>query len=123
MENQETFSYTYNAKDRAEIEKIRNKYLPREQDTLGRLRALDAAVTQKASVWSLVLGIVGALILGVGMCCTMVWDDKWFAAGIIIGIVGIVMTALAYPLYQRVLKKEREKIAPEILRLSQELMK
>jgi hypothetical protein len=43
--------------------------------------------------------------------------------GVIIGVVGIVLVCVAYPLYNRVLKKEREKIAPEILRLTDELMK
>jgi hypothetical protein len=43
--------------------------------------------------------------------------------GIAVGVVGIVLVALAYPLYNRVLKKQREKIAPEILRLSDELLK
>ena len=43
--------------------------------------------------------------------------------GIIIGIVGIVLVSLAYPLYNRIVKKEREKIAPEIIRLTDELMK
>ena len=47
----------------------------------------------------------------------------WFIPCIIIGLVGIVIFAMAYPVYQKVLKKEREKIAPEIIRLTDELMK
>ena len=43
--------------------------------------------------------------------------------GICVGIIGIVLVSLAYPVYNRTLKKEREKIAPEILRLTDELMK
>ena len=43
--------------------------------------------------------------------------------GIVVGIVGMVLVALAYPIYNRVLKKQREKIAPEILRLSDELLR
>lgn len=88
-----------------------------------QLRRLDRSVTQKGVIVSLVAGIIGALILGVGMCCTMVWSENWFIPGIVIGLVGIVAVSLAYPLYTHITKKEREKIAPEIMRLTDELMK
>ena len=57
------------------------------------------------------------------MCCAMVWQGIWFIPGIVIGLAGIVVVAMAYPIYQKILKKEREKIAPEIIRLTDELMK
>lgn len=122
MENKETFSYTYSAKEQEEIKKIREKYVPKEADKMEQLRRLDASVTQKGTVISLVVGIVGALILGTGMSMCMVWTEL-FVLGIIVGIVGIVMVSDAYPLYSYVTKKEREKIAPEIIRLTDELMK
>lgn len=122
MENKETFSYTYSAKEQEEIKKIREKYIPKETDKMEQLRRLDAGVTQKGTVISLVIGIIGALILGTGMSMCMVWT-KLFVLGIIVGIVGIVMVSAAYPLYSYVTKKEREKIAPEIIRLTDELMK
>jgi len=122
MENKETFSYTYSAKEQEEIKKIREKYVPKEADKMEQLRRLDASVTQKGTVISLVVGIVGALILGTGMSMCMVWTEL-FVLGIIVGIVGIVMVSAAYPLYSYVTKKVREKIAPEIIRLTDELMK
>ncbi len=122
MENKETFSYTYSAKQQEEIKKIREKYVPKEADKMEQLRRLDASVSQKGTVISLVVGIIGALVLGIGMCCTMVWTEL-FVFGIIVGIIGIAVVSLAYPLYNYVTKKEREKIAPEILRLTDELMK
>ena len=122
MENKETFSYTYSAKEQEEIKKIREKYVPKEADKMEQLRRLDASVTQKGTVISLVVGIVGALILGTGMSMCMVWTEL-FVLGIIVGIVGIVMVSAAYPLYSYVTKKEREKIVPEIIRLTDELMK
>jgi len=67
--------------------------------------------------------VLSALVLGIGMCCCMVWGGALFIPGIIIGIVGIAGVAAAYPLYERITKKERERIAPEILRLTDELMK
>ncbi len=122
MENKETFSYTYSAKEQEEIKKIREKYAPKEADKMEQLRRLDAGVTQKGTVVSLIVGIVGALILGTGMSMCMVWTEL-FVLGIIVGIVGIAAVSLAYPLYNYVTKKEREKIAPEIIRLTDELMK
>lgn len=122
MENKGTFSYTYSAKEQEEIKKIREKYVPKEADKMEQLRRLDESVTQKGTVISLVVGIIGALILGTGMSMCMVWTEL-FVLGIIVGIVGIIMVSVAYPLYNYVTKKEREKIAPEIIRLTDELMK
>ena len=126
MENRnehEAFRYTYSAKEQEEVKKIRQKYIPKEADKMEQLRKLDQSVTRKGTTASLAVGIVGALLLGIGMCCAMVWMGQWFIPGIIIGLVGIAVVSLAYPLYQRITKKEREKIAPEIMRLTDELMK
>ena len=122
MENKETFSYTYSAKEQEEIKKIREKYVPKEADKMEQLRRLDESVTKKGTVISLVVGIIGTLILGTGMSMCMVWTE-FFVSGIIVGITGIAAVSLAYPLYSYVTKKEREKIAPEIIRLTDELMK
>ena len=117
------FRYTYRAKEQEEIKRIRSKYLPKEENKMELLRRMDAQVTQKATMYSIIVGVIGALILGVGMCCCMVWADSVFALGIIVGLIGMAVLALAYPLYNRTIKKERERIAPEILRLTEDLMK
>lgn len=88
-----------------------------------QLRRLDSSVTQKGTIISIIIGIIGTLILGTGMCCCMVWMGKWFVPGIVIGVVGMAVVAAAYPMYAVVTRKEREKIAPEIMRLTDELMK
>ena len=125
MENNEGFSYTYSAAQQQEVEQIRKKYLPetKEEDKLARLRRLDESCTGKATALSLIVGVVGTLLLGVGMCCTLVWSEGWFIPGIVIGVGGIGVLCCAYPLYNRVLEKERQRIAPEILRLTEELLK
>lgn len=121
--NKEVFNYTYSAKNQAEIENIRKKYAPAEEDKLELLRRLDKSVTQKGAILSLIVGIAGALIFGTGMCCCMVWMGRWFIPGIFIGIAGMIIAMLAYPLFISITKKEREKIAPEIMRLTDELLK
>lgn len=131
MEKKETesFNYTYSAKQQEEIKAIRKKYEAPEENKMEQLRRLDASATQKATTRSMTVGIIGALIMGLGMSITMTDIGAVFGSflsmlvGIVIGIVGIVLVCLAYPTYHRTLKAERERIAPEILRLSDELMK
>jgi uncharacterized membrane protein YccF (DUF307 family) len=128
MEHNEEFRYTYSAQQQKEVEAIRNKYLPREETKMEQLRQLHAIPTQKAQAASLAVGIIGALILGTGMslCLTNLGAALGSLAmviGIAVGLVGMVLVALAYPLYNRVLRKQRQKMAPEILRLSDELLK
>ena len=135
MENRETetFHYTYSAKEQEEIKAIRKKYVVEEQteDRMAQLRRLDASVTQNATIVSLVFGIIGTLILGIGMSLVMTDIGKIMGLvgetamlmGILIGIIGIVLVCVAYPIYNRMVKKERERIAPEIIRLTDELMK
>ena len=113
------FEYTYSAPEQEEIRKIREKYLPKEETTLEKLRKLDAKAEQPGMVVSLTLGILGTLIFGTGMCCCLVW--AMYGIGIVVGIAGFAMLGLAYPAYVRITKKQREKLAPEVLALTDEL--
>lgn len=121
--NQNGFQYTYSAKEQAEIKRIRSKYTPKEENKMEQLQRLDASATQKATMYAIIVGVIGALILGAGMSCCLVWTDALLIPGIVIGVIGMAVLAVAWPLYNRTLKKERERIAPEILRLTDELMK
>lgn len=131
MEKKETesFNYTYSAKQQDEIKAIRKKYEAPEENKMEQLRRLDASATQKATVRSMTVGIIGALIMGLGMSISMTDIGAVFGSflsmlvGIVIGVLGIVLVCLAYPTYHRTLKAERERIAPEVLRLSDDLMK
>ena len=123
-EKNEVFNYTYSASQQAEIKSIREKYMPptEEEDKMERLRRLDRSVTKTGTAVSIIVGVISTLVFGVGMCCTMVWEGLMIP-GIIIGIVGIIGIVLAYPLYIHITKKQREKVTPEIMRLTDELMK
>ena len=120
-EKKDTFQFRYSAKQQEEIQRIRAKYIPRQEDKMEQLRRLDQSATRKGSIVSLVIGVLGCLLLGVGMCCTMVWTQDWFIPGIVIGLLGILSVCLAYPLYIRITRKERQKLAPQILKLTEEL--
>ena len=131
--NQNGFSYTYSAKEQAELKRIREKYTaPTEaEDKMARLRRLDASVTNTAQAVALVFGVIGTLILGFGMSLvlselSLIFGDNKVVSvivGVVLGLVGGAVAALAYPVYNTVLAKERERIAPEVIRLTDELMK
>ena len=124
-EKKETFSYTYSAAQQDEVKRIREKYAPSTQteDKLEQLRKLDRNVTKPGKMTALIVGIISTLIMGVGMCCTLVWEGTLFIPGIVIGIIGIIGICSAYPMYVHITKKRRDKLAPEIIRLTDELMK
>lgn len=127
------FQYTYSAKEQAELKQIRDKYTPptETENKMERLRRLDSSVTQTAQVVALAFGIIGALILGFGMSLCMTdlreilgsYRDLAMVVGIIIGVVGGLLVSVAYPVYNAIVKSKRKKLAPEIIRLIDELMK
>lgn len=137
MENnhneQNGFSYTYSAREQAELKRIRDKYTPptETEDKMTRLRRLDAGVTKTAQAVAILIGVIGALTLGSGMSLIMtdlaeilgLYNDAAVVIGIAVGIVGGVLISLAYPIYNAIVKAKRKKLAPEILRLTDELMK
>ena len=101
-----SFEYTYSAQQQQEVEAIRKKYLPKEEDKMETLRRLHYSATQKAQAASIAIGVLGTLILGTGMslCMTDLGAALGHLAmviGILVGVLGLIMVALAYPLYKR----------------------
>lgn len=128
MENNQSFEYTYSSAQQQEIQAISKKYLPKEEDKMEKLRHLHSIPTRKAQAASIAVGVIGALVLGTGMSLCMTelgaaLGQLDMVVGILVGILGLAMVAAAYPLFRSVLRKERKRIAPEILRLSEELLK
>lgn len=128
MEHKEdSFRFTYSAPQQSEVERIRSKYVAREESKLERLRRLDRSATAKARGWAITVGTVGALILGTGMSLMMTDLGVQLSLpypqiiGIVVGVLGLIPVALAWPVYRRVLQRERKRIAPEVLRLADEL--
>jgi hypothetical protein len=127
------FTYTYSAREQAELKRIRDKYTAptREEDKMARLRRLDASVTNTAQAVALVFGVIGTLILGFGMSLIMtdlaeslgISGDAAMILGITVGIVGGFLASLAYPIHNAIVRAKRKKLAPEIIRLADELMK
>lgn len=132
-QNKSGFTYTYSAGDQAELKRIREKYTAptEEEDKMMRLRRLDASVTQTAQIVALVFGVLGTLILGFGMSLIMTdlaailgsYRDMAMVVGIVIGVIGAALASLAYPVYNAIVRARRKRLAPEIIRLTDELMK
>ena len=121
--NEVKVGLSYDADAQKQMEAIRAKYVKSDsaetqESALTQMRKLDARVESKAQIISLAVGIVAALLLGTGMSAMLVWSQPF--VGITVGILGLAGVIAAFPIYQRVLKKEREKIAPEIVRLSEQ---
>lgn len=127
------FSYVYSAKEQAELKRIREKYTPatEAEDKMTRLRRLDASVTGAAQAVALAFGVIGTLLLGFGMSLVMtelaaalgLSGNAAMAVGIAVGVAGGVLASLAYPVYNAIVRRRRKKLAPEIIRLADELMK
>lgn len=121
-QNKDTFEYIYSAEQQVEIEKIRNKYMPKQEDKLEQLRKLDASVTKKGTIISIMLGVVGILAFGGAMSMILVVGNSLLLPGVLLGVLGVVFMVMAYPVFVKVTEKERERIAPEILALTEELL-
>ena len=124
MENN-TFRYSYSSSLQEELQDIKKKYPgqpeSQEEDQLELLRKLDKSSTRKSTIVSIAMGAAGCLTMGIGMCCTMVWAAAMFLPGIIIGVIGIAMMAAAYPVYVHITKRERARIAPQVLDIIEKL--
>lgn len=122
--DKDTFIYNYSAKENAEVQAIRKKYIPREESKLEELKRLDYTVQSSGMVESLSAGIGGALIFGFGMCLAMQVVGSGIVLrilGVLVGGAGVVGMLVAYPVYRKVFEKTKEKHLPRILELTAEL--
>ncbi len=115
------------------VQKIRTQYTEKEHTQLDSLKELDKKVKRPAQVFAYVFGTVGTLVLGTGMSFAMdvieagtyfgiTIGENMMLPGIIIGIVGILMVSICYPIYKSILGARRKKYADEIIALSNKIM-
>jgi len=118
-----TFRYQYSAARNREAEAIRKKYMPHEESKLDILRRLDRRVQGAGKIEALSLGVVGALVFGVGLCFRLgaLSGANWIAA--VLMLIGTGIMIPAYPIYRRIFEKTKTELTPEILRLSEEITK
>lgn len=110
------------------VQKIRTQYTEKEHTQLEALRELDAKVKRPANVFAYVFGTISAIIMGFGMSLVMtdfgatLGMRSTMAPGIIIGIVGMLLAIINYPIYQRILNSRKKKYAEQIMKLSDQIM-
>lgn len=128
MDRDNTFSYTYSAKENQEVLNIRNKYLPLEESELDELKALDAKVKKPAAVFAYTYGSVSAIVMGAGMSLVMtdigaaIGLASAMVPGIVIGVVGLTLALTSYPVYKKLLQTRQNKYAAQILELSEKII-
>ena len=109
-------------------QKIRAQYMEKQSTELDELRALDAKVKRPANVFAYGFGSVSAIIMGAGMSLVMtdvgatVGMASAMVPGIVIGLVGMVMALVNYPIYKGILGKRKKKYSSEILAISEKIM-
>lgn len=111
------------------VQKIRSQYTEQELTELDTLKALDAKVKRPANVFGYTYGSVAALIMGTGMSLAMtdigamIGLTSAMVPGVLIGIAGMSMALTTWPIYKKILSSRKKKYAPEILKLSEKLMR
>lgn len=110
------------------VQKIRSQYTEKESTELDALRELDAKVKRPANVFAYIFGSISAIIMGCGMSLVMtdigttVGISDSMLPGIIIGIAGMFMAIINYPIYKRILDARRKKFADKIIAISDKIM-
>lgn len=110
------------------VRKIRTEYVEKEATELDELRKLDAKVKRPVNIFAYIFGSIGAIIMGAGMSLvmteigSMIGVDETMVPGIVIGVVGMVIALVNYPIYKRILARRKKKYGAEILALSDKIM-
>ena len=124
MENKHV-TYSYSSAENDEIRKIRQKYEPKQEEKSLKEKVikLDKSVNNAAFAISITAGIIGALIFGTGLSMILLVPDEKIIEGLIFGIAGIIVMISAYPLKKYITLKKRKKIAPQIMELTDKILK
>ena len=110
------------------VQKIRTQYTEKENTQLDELKALDAKVKRPAKVFAYVFGSLSAMIMGAGMSLVMtnigsiIGIENTMVPGIVVGVVGMIMAIINYPIYKNMLASRREKYAEKVIALSDKII-
>lgn len=110
-------------KEKNTVEKIRSSYTEKTVSKLDELRELNKKVERPAKIFAYIFGVIGALVLGIGMCLAMPEIiEGYMPLGIAVGVVGIIMVSFNYCIYKGILMSRRNKYKEEVLALSDEIL-
>ena len=108
------------------VQKIRTQYTEKDNTGLEELKELDRKVARPANVFAYTFGSIGAIIMGSGMSLVMTdigerLGESAMPIGVAIGVVGLIMVIINYPIYKKMLEKGKKKYAFEIVELAKEI--
>lgn len=110
------------------VQKIRTQYTEREHTELDKLKELDAKVKRPANMFAYIFGSISAIIMGSGMSLVMtdigetVGIAEPMVPGIIVGVIGLIMALVNYPIFKNILSSRRKKYADKIMKLSDKII-
>lgn len=111
------------------VQKIRTQYTEKGHTQLDELKKLDAKVKRPANIFAYIFGGIGAIVMGSGMSLVMtdigsvVGVEDTMTTGIVIGVVGMLMAIITYPIYKKILSSRRKKYANQIMAVSDKIMR
>ena len=112
--------------DKIYAEKIASEYAPKEAGKIVALKKLDALAKRGAHIFAYTFGTASALVFGTGMCFCMevlpVTGALAMLLGLILGVIGTALMIIAYPIYKKITEARKNKLAPEIIKLSNEIL-
>lgn len=109
--------------DKIYAEKLASEYAPKDTSKVVALRKLDAKAKRPAVITAYTVGVISALVLGLGMCLSMgvIGNGNYFMVGIVVGVVGIIGICVNYPLYKKLLANGKNKYANDIVELAKQI--
>lgn len=110
--------------DKIYAESIANEYAPKETYNVVALKKLDRKVKAPAEIFTYSFGVVSALIFGLGMCLSMKVIGEgtlMMVLGIILGIIGMILMGVNFPIYKKILNNRKQKYACDIITLANKI--
>lgn len=115
---------SYQERELKAAENIRESYTEHGESDMEKLRKLDGKVKRPADIFAFTFGVIGALVLGVGMCIAMgvIGTESLFPLGIVVGVIGIIFVVANYFIYRAILRSRKKKYASEVISLSDKIL-
>lgn len=110
--------------DKIYAESIANEYAPKEESKVIALKKLDRKAKRPAEIFAYTFGTISSLIFGLGMCLAMQVignGTPMMVLGIIIGIIGMILVGINYPIYKKILNNSKKKYASDIITLAKQI--
>lgn len=105
-----------------QIEKIVSKYVAKERTPLDDLKELDNLVRKPVTIFGYVFGTIASLIMGLGMSFILTdlgssMGKSKLILGIAIGVIGLVMAIVNYPICDKLLSIRKAKYSADICKI------